>query len=110
MLLNIFEFSFTISGLSIIFLILIYKILFIKNIKNEILSYIIAGASFTLFIYILAGIGVFALNSSLITKFIILISVLSPFIIGSIVTYEKERYFLFLQLLIIAFSVGYFTL
>ena len=73
--------------------------------NNSKLSPVMALLGGLLVFYILVGVVLICIFSSLLNKAIMLIFVLSPFIIGKFVTYEKLKIYSIIQLLCVILSL-----
>ncbi len=96
---------FSFSGLLFVLTIIIHK-LFISKQKDmmKASNFIACMASF-MAIYVLSGIILTFAEPKLTHKLIILLFALSPFIIGKLATYEKEKIYSFIQILCVLISI-----
>ncbi len=78
---------------------------FMKKIKNYTTkTRMVALICLMLFLYVLSGILIFIIHPD---KFLFLLFALSPFIIGKTAVYKYEKYYTFIQILIIVISAFY---
>ena len=87
-------------GLLFVFSIIIHK-LFVSKIKDNMkISHFLALMAILMGLYIIFGI-IYSLKTNLLFLFF----ALSPFIIGRLATYEKEKIYSFLQILCVLLSI-----
>lgn len=102
---HILKILFALSGLFYIFSVFFHKIYISKLKDNVIISHFVAAIAAFLTLYVLLGLVLFIFSKGLIYKAVILLFSASPFIIGKIATYEKEKIFTLIQFIIMLASV-----
>lgn len=85
-------------------LIILHKA-FVSKIKDNIkISHFVASIAFFLALYVIFGIALIFVLKSIFYKFIIFIFAMSPFIIGKLATYKKEKLYSFIQVVSVILS------
>lgn len=101
------KFGFIIAGFLLFALLCIYKLVISKRKRTDKTSIYVSVMGAVLGIYVLCGVFFAIFAPTNLSKLIIAIFTLSPFIIGKVATYEKENFYSFLQIFCIAMSLFY---
>ncbi len=96
---------FILCGIMYIISVILHKKYFSKLKDNSKISDYVALIALFLVFYILFGLLIFIFEKSILYKTIMLIFSSSPFILGKIATYEKEKLFTLIQFIAIILSV-----
>lgn len=96
---------FSISGLLFILSIILHKLYISKQKDMMKASNFIASMAIFIGLYILSGILLCLFVQPIIYKLIMLLFALSPFIIGKLATYEKEKIYSLIQIFCVLISI-----
>ena len=96
----------TVSAISAL-LFLVYKLWISKMKRTPKLSLYVPFMTAALLFYMLSAVFYSLVVQGIINKLIFLILGLSPLIIGKYATYEKEKFYAYLQILLVTFGFGY---
>lgn len=101
---GIVEMTFIASCLIFSVLIILHKAVVSKLKDNIKISHFVAVIAFFLALYVILALLMVFLLKSLLYKAIMLVFALSPFIIGKLATYKKEKLYSFIQVLTVLLS------
>ncbi len=96
---------FIISGLLFVLSIIVHKLYVSKQKDMMKASHFIAAMAIFMGIYILSGIILSFLIPNFLYRLLIIVFALSPFIIGKLATYEKEKIYSFIQVFCVLISL-----
>lgn len=99
--------GFILFGIILFLLLCTYKLFIEKRKRTEKTALFVSFTGAVLLLYVLSGILFALFVFGIISKLIILIFAVSPFIIGKAATYEKEKFYSYMQILYIAVSIIY---
>ena len=101
------KFGFILFGFLLFSMLCTYKLFIEKRKRTEKTAVYVSFMGAVLLLYVLSGVLYAIFCPTIISKMIIVIFAFSPFIIGKIVTYEKEGFYSFIQILCVIMSVFY---
>ena len=101
------KFGFILFGILLFLLFCIYKLFVEKKERTEKTATYVSFMGGVLLLYVLSGVLFAIFAPTILSKAVIAIFALSPFIIGKIATYEKEKFYSFIQILCIVMSLFY---
>ena len=98
--------AFVIIGLTLAVLMILANYLY-TNKKRNILSKSVPFLAIMMFLYVVSGLLFVVFVQGIINKFVILAFILSPMIIGKLVTYKKVVFYGNIQVVLILLSLVY---
>ena len=104
---KIIEFSFILSSLALLFLMILREFGLTKNLSPMRASDYISIMAIFMFAYIILALILAALIPGSINKIVMAIFGLSPFIIGKLVTYKKVKIYTYGQIFCVILSLVY---
>ena len=99
--------GFILFGILLFSLLCIYKLFVEKKNRTEKTAVYVSFMGAVLLLYVLSGILFAIFAPAFLAKVIIGIFAVSPFIIGKVVTYNKEGFYSFIQILCVFLSIFY---
>ena len=98
---------FIIIGFILFLMLSFYKLYLCKKPRTEKVSVFVSGLGAIFLLYIVIAVLLAIFIPGIINKSVLLFFGISPFIIGKLATYEKEKIYSLIQILFVAVSVIY---